>query len=128
MKVAQEAVIMNSVGDLLIAMANYIQSTTNAFVNMDTKYSKPQKLNQADKFIVLSLFRNEYKRGIMMLKKIVSKKGIVIAVIVICCLMVFAVLIIVPNKMSYSVEKVNDTYNVSINNKWGKKYMKMYMS
>lgn len=57
----------------------------------------------------------------MMLKKMVSKKGMVVALIVICCLTVFAVLIIVPNKMSYSVEKVDDTYNVSIYNKWGKK-------
>lgn len=56
-----------------------------------------------------------------MLKKMVSKKGMVVALIVICCLTVFAVLIIVPNKMSYSVEKVDDTYNVSIYNKWGKK-------
>ena len=44
-EVAQEAVIMNSVGDLLIAMANYIQSASNAFANMDTKYSKPKMLN-----------------------------------------------------------------------------------
>lgn len=56
-----------------------------------------------------------------MLKKIISKKGIVIAVIVICCLTVFAILIIAPNKMSYSIEKVNNTYNVSITNRWGKK-------
>lgn len=56
-----------------------------------------------------------------MLKKGVSKKGIVIAAIVICCLTVFAVLMILPHKMSYSVEKVNDTYSVSIKNKWGKK-------
>lgn len=56
-----------------------------------------------------------------MLKKSVSKKGIVIAAIVICCLTVFAVLMLLPHKMSYSVEKVNDTYNVSIKNKWGKK-------
>lgn len=56
-----------------------------------------------------------------MLKKSVSKKGIVIAAIVICCLTIFAVLILLPHKMSYSVEKVNDTYSVSIKNKWGKK-------
>lgn len=44
-EVAQEAAIMNSVGDLLIAMANYIQSASNAFTNMDAKYSKPKMLN-----------------------------------------------------------------------------------
>lgn len=58
--------------------------------------------------------------GVIMLKKIVSKKSIVIAVIVICCLTVFAI-IIGPNKMSYSVEEANDKYIVSIKNNWGEK-------
>lgn len=44
-EVAQEAAIMNSVGDLLIVMANYIQSASTAFANMDAKYSKPKMLN-----------------------------------------------------------------------------------
>ena len=63
--------------------------------------------------------RLEYQRDIIM-KKIISKKSIVVALIVICCLIVFAILTLLPNKMSYSVEKVNGTYNVSVNNRWGK--------
>ena len=55
------------------------------------------------------------------MKKIISKKSIVVALIVICCLIVFAILTLLPNKMSYSVEKVNGTYNVSVNNRWGKR-------
>lgn len=31
--------MMNLVGDLLIAMANYIQSASTAFANVDTTYS-----------------------------------------------------------------------------------------
>lgn len=38
-EVAQEAAMMNLVGDLLIAMANYIQSASTAFANVDTTYS-----------------------------------------------------------------------------------------
>lgn len=38
-EVAQEAEIMNSVGELLIAMANYIRSAANAFANVDTTYN-----------------------------------------------------------------------------------------
>ena len=64
--------------------------------------------------------RLEYQRDIIM-KKIISKKSIVVALIVICCLIVFAILTLLPNKMSYSVEKVNGTYNVSVNNRWGKR-------
>ncbi len=56
-----------------------------------------------------------------MLKRKISKKSIVIAGIVLCCLTVCVILIILPNKMSYSVEKVNNTYNVSVTNRWGKK-------
>ena len=56
-----------------------------------------------------------------MLKTIISKKGIITVFIVICCLMVFAILIFLFNKTSYKVEEVNGTYNVSVNNKWGKR-------
>lgn len=38
-EVSHETEIMNSVGDLLIAMANYIQSASTAFANVDTTYS-----------------------------------------------------------------------------------------
>lgn len=37
-EVEQETAIMNLVGDLLIAMANYIQSASTAFTNVDTTY------------------------------------------------------------------------------------------
>lgn len=38
-EVTQETAIINSVGDLLIAMANYIQSASAAFANVDTTYN-----------------------------------------------------------------------------------------
>lgn len=38
-EVAQEAAVINTVGDLLIAMANYIQSASTAFANVDTTYN-----------------------------------------------------------------------------------------
>lgn len=38
-EVAQEAAVMNSVGELLIAMANYIQSASNTFANVDAAYN-----------------------------------------------------------------------------------------
>lgn len=38
-EVAQETAIMSSVGELLVAMANYIQSASTAFANVDTTYS-----------------------------------------------------------------------------------------
>lgn len=38
-EVAQENAIMSSVGELLVAMANYIQSASNAFSNVDTTYN-----------------------------------------------------------------------------------------
>ena len=38
-EVAQETVIINKVGDLLIAMANYIQSAATAFANVDDTYN-----------------------------------------------------------------------------------------
>lgn len=56
-----------------------------------------------------------------MLKKIISKKGIVITLIVVCCLMAFAIFMILSNKISYTVEEVNGTYNVSVNNRCGKR-------
>ena len=56
-----------------------------------------------------------------MLKNIISKKGVVTVLIIICCLMVFTILIFLFNKTSYKVEEVNGTYNVSVNNKWGKR-------
>ena len=55
-----------------------------------------------------------------MKREIVSKKYIIIAILVICPLIVLAVLSIVPGKMSYSVEEVNDKYVVSITNNYGK--------
>lgn len=42
-EVAQEAAVINSVGELLIEMANYIQSAANAFVDVDMTYSMPRK-------------------------------------------------------------------------------------
>ena len=56
-----------------------------------------------------------------MLKKIISKKGIVITLIVISCLIVFTILMILSDKISYNVEEVNGNYNVSVNNRWGKR-------
>ncbi len=56
-----------------------------------------------------------------MLKKIMSKKGIVITLIVVCCLMAFAIFMLLSNKISYTVEKIDGTYNVSVNNRWGKR-------
>ena len=56
-----------------------------------------------------------------MLKKIISKKGIVITLIVVCCLMAFAIFMLLSNKISYTVEKIDGTYNVSVNNRWGKR-------
>ena len=38
-EVAQETAIMSLVGELLIAMANYIQSAANAFAAVDTTYN-----------------------------------------------------------------------------------------
>lgn len=38
-EVAQEVAIINEVGDLLIAMANYIQSAAEAFANVDDTYN-----------------------------------------------------------------------------------------
>lgn len=38
-EVIRETEIMNSVGELLIAMANYIQSASNAFANVDITYN-----------------------------------------------------------------------------------------
>ena len=56
-----------------------------------------------------------------MLKRIISKKGIVITLIAVCCLMAFAIFMLLSNKISYTVEEVNGTYNVSANNRWGKR-------
>lgn len=42
-EVSQETEIMNSVGELLIAMANYIQSASSAFAAVDKTYNH-QKL------------------------------------------------------------------------------------
>lgn len=39
MEVAQEAEVMNTVGELLIAMANYIQSAADTFASVDTTYN-----------------------------------------------------------------------------------------
>ena len=58
---------------------------------------------------------------VIMLKKIISKKGIVITLIVISCLIVFTILMILSDKISYNVEEVNGNYNVSVNNRWGKR-------
>lgn len=38
-EVTQEVAIVNSVGELLIAMADYIQSASTAFANVDTTYN-----------------------------------------------------------------------------------------
>lgn len=54
---------------------------------------------------------------VIMLKKIISKKGIVITLIVISCLIVFTILMILSDKISYNVEEVNGNYNVSVNNR-----------
>ena len=62
-----------------------------------------------------------FKGEIIMLKKIISKKGIVITLIVACCLMAFAIFMLLSNKISYTVGEVNGTYNVSVNNRWGKR-------
>lgn len=56
-----------------------------------------------------------------MLKKIISKKGIVVTLIAVCCLMAFAIFMLLSNKISYTVEEVNGTYNVSVNNRCGKR-------
>lgn len=37
-EISCEVTVINSVGELLISMANYIQSATNAFVYVDTTY------------------------------------------------------------------------------------------
>lgn len=37
--VSREAAIMNSTGELLIAVANYINSAADAFTNIDTSYN-----------------------------------------------------------------------------------------
>lgn len=42
-EVAQEAAVINLVGELLIAMADYIQSAANAFENIDMTYNKPKE-------------------------------------------------------------------------------------
>lgn len=54
-------------------------------------------------------------------KKDNIKKGIVITLIAVCCLMAFAIFMLLSNKISYTVEEVNGTYNVSVNNRWGKR-------
>lgn len=38
-EVAQEAEVMNTVGELLIAMAKYIQSAADTFASVDTTYN-----------------------------------------------------------------------------------------
>ncbi|MBD5495761.1 MAG: hypothetical protein HDR12_15710 [Lachnospiraceae bacterium] len=38
-EVAQEAEVMNTVGELLMAMANYIQSAADTFASVDTTYN-----------------------------------------------------------------------------------------
>lgn len=38
-EVIRETEIMNSVGELLLAMANYIQAASNAFANVDITYN-----------------------------------------------------------------------------------------
>ena len=38
-EVGQEVVMMNSVGELLIAMANYIQAASASFADVDTTYN-----------------------------------------------------------------------------------------
>ena len=42
-EVAQETAVINSGGELLIEMANYIQSAANAFANVDMTYNTPRK-------------------------------------------------------------------------------------
>lgn len=42
-EVAQEAAVINLVGELLIAMADYIQSAANAFANVDMTYNMPKE-------------------------------------------------------------------------------------
>lgn len=42
-EVAQEAAVINSVGELLIEMANYIQSAANAFSDVDMTYNTPRE-------------------------------------------------------------------------------------
>lgn len=37
-EVSNEILVLNAVGDFLIATAKYIQSASNEFVNVDTKY------------------------------------------------------------------------------------------
>lgn len=54
----------------------------------------------------------------IMYRKRLSKKCIVF---VICCLTIFVILKFVPDKMSYSVERLKDNYTVSIFNNRGKK-------
>lgn len=44
-EIAQEAVVINVVGDLLIELAKYIQSAAEAFASVDTSY-KSSKLEQ----------------------------------------------------------------------------------
>lgn len=56
-----------------------------------------------------------------MLKKIMSKKGIVITLIVVCCLMAFAIFMLLSNKISYTVEEIDGTYEVIVNNRCGKR-------
>ena len=56
-----------------------------------------------------------------MLKKIISKKGIVITLIAVCCLMAFAIFMLLSNKISYTVEEIDGTYEVIVNNRWGKR-------
>lgn len=48
-EVAQETEIMNSVGELLIAMANYIQSASNAFAVVDKKFDHQKIENKSSK-------------------------------------------------------------------------------
>ena len=42
-EVAHDAAVINSVGELLIAMANYRQSAANAFANVDMTYNTPKE-------------------------------------------------------------------------------------
>lgn len=42
-EVAQEAAVINLVGELLIAMADYIQSAVNAFASVDMTYNTPRE-------------------------------------------------------------------------------------
>lgn len=42
-EVTQEAAVIDLVGELLIAMANYIQSAANAFANVDMTYHTLRK-------------------------------------------------------------------------------------